>query len=232
MKLANRPNAVMLFAAGFGTRMGALSAHKPKPLIEVNGRALIDHTLDLVDEIEPNTIVANLHYKPELLADHLASKNVNLSYEQPEILETGGGLRAALPMLGIDPVFTMNTDAIWKGPNPLLLLLDQWDPENMDALLMCVSKQNAVGHIGQGDFDMDKNGRISRGNEVIYGGVQIIKTDKLASISESVFSLNLLWNDMVLSDRLFASKYPGKWCDVGYPEGIKIAESLLNSENV
>ena len=113
------PEAVMLFAAGFGTRMRELTRDKPKPMIEVAGQPLIAHALNLAQEINPSRIAANVHYKPEPLKAFLEPENVLVSHEIPEILDTGGGLRLALPLLGAGPVFTMNTDAIWKGPNPL-----------------------------------------------------------------------------------------------------------------
>ena len=148
----------MLFAAGFGTRMGTLTATQPKPMIKVAGRPLIDHALELVRPLRPAQGVANLHYKPDLLAAHLSTNDVALSFESPQILETGGGLRAALPLLGNGPVFTLNTDAVWIGPNPLDLLAKAWQPGLMDALLMCIPQNRAMGHSGQGDFVIDTEG--------------------------------------------------------------------------
>ncbi len=225
--MSQSPDAVMLFAAGFGTRMGALTKDRPKPLIEVAGRPLIDHALALVDAVHPPRVVANLHYHAEQLQAHLAPKGILLSHETPDILETGGGLRAALPLLGTGPVFTMNTDAIWTGPNPLSLLQQAWDPDRMDALLMCVPIVQTIGHAGEGDFTADAEGRITRGPGLVYGGVQILKTDGLQHIPEQAFSLNLLWNQMHDRQRLFALEYPGRWCDVGRPEGIALAEGML-----
>ncbi|WP_170760954.1 nucleotidyltransferase family protein [Ruegeria lacuscaerulensis] len=225
--MTQHPNAVMLFAAGFGTRMGALTKDRPKPLIEVAGRPLIDHALDLVDDLRPNRVVANLHYLPEQLEAHLGPKGVLISREEPDILETGGGLRAALPLLGSGPVFTLNTDAIWSGPNPLTLLREAWDPDRMDALMMCVPTAQAIGHTGKGDFTADEDGRITRGPGLIYGGAQIMKTGGLQNFSEKAFSLNLLWDQMQKQGRLFALSYPGRWCDVGRPEGIALAEGLI-----
>lgn len=225
--MTRHPDAVMLFAAGFGTRMGALTKERPKPLIEVAGRPLIDHALDMVDDLNPARTVANLHYLPDQLEAHLTPKDVLLSREEPEILETGGGLRAALPLLGEGPVYTLNTDAIWSGPNPLALLRDVWDPDRMDALLMCVPTGQTIGHSGSGDFTADTDGRITRGPGLIYGGAQIMKTGGLISISEKAFSLNVLWDQMQRQGRLFAAIYPGSWCDVGHPEGIALAERLI-----
>lgn len=226
------PKALMLFAAGFGTRMGTLTKDRPKPLIEVANRPLIDHALDLVDAINPDRIVANLHYRPEMLADHLTPKGVLLSHEHPEVLETGGGLRAALPLLREGPVYTLNTDAIWVGPNPLEMLRDAWNPDEMDALLICIPAEQAVGFQRDGDFDVDSSGHISRGTQVVYGGTQIIKTEGLNEFDQPVFSLNLLWDKLLQKDRLFALNYPGQWCDVGTPAGLALAESMLEKADV
>ncbi|WP_259967814.1 nucleotidyltransferase family protein [Leisingera caerulea] len=226
------PDAVMLFAAGFGTRMRELTRDKPKPMIEVAGRPLIAHALELVREAGPARIAANLHYKPEPLKALLEPEKVLLSHETPDILDTGGGLRQALPLLGDSPVFTMNTDAIWKGPNPLQMAQDAWDPKRMDALLVCVPLNRAVGRTGGGDFSADAEGRIRRGGDLVYGGVQILKTEGLHQVEDRVFSLNLLWNQMAADGRLFALEYPGRWCDVGHPEGIILAEDLIAADDV
>lgn len=222
----------MLFAAGFGTRMGALTAEQPKPMVPVAGRPLIDHALDLIEPLALPRVVVNLHYRPEPLRAHLNGRGVAFSLETPDILDTGGGLRQALPLLGDGPVFTMNTDAIWQGPNPLDLLSRAWDPARMDALLICVPRENAIGHAGAGDFLLDADGRLSRGPGHVYGGVQIVKTDGLADIPQRAFSLNLLWNRMAEAGRLFGLAYPGHWCDVGHPEGIALAERLLEARDV
>lgn len=230
--MTDTPNALMLFAAGFGTRMGALTKDRPKPLIPIAGRPLIDHALNLANAIKPERIVANLHYKSEMLAAHLTPKGVRVTDEQPDVLETGGGLRAALPLLGQGPVFTLNPDAIWVGPNPLLLLQNAWKPDEMDALLVCIPTAQAIGFQKDGDFNVDTNGRISRGTQVVYGGAQIIRTEGLHAFDQAAFSLNLLWDKMLNNGRLFALNYPGQWCDVGNPTGLALAESMLENTHV
>lgn len=228
--MRNRPDAVMIFAAGFGTRMGDLTKDRPKPLIEVAGRPLIDHALDVVFDAGLETVVANLHYRAEQLAAHLAPKGVALSLEADVILETGGGLKQAGHLLGPGPVFTMNSDAVWTGANPLGELSHSWDPDRMDALLLLLTKEQAVGHTGDGDFILGPDGGLERGPGHVYSGAQIIKTDALASIAEETFSLNLLWDQMLAEGRLFGTSHDGGWCDVGRPEGIADAEALLQSE--
>jgi N-acetyl-alpha-D-muramate 1-phosphate uridylyltransferase len=230
--MRDTPKSVMMFAAGFGTRMKHLTQDQPKPMVKVAGRPLIDHALDLANAIAPDRIVANLHYKPEPLLAHLKGRNVQTIVEEPDILETGGGLRNALPLLGKGPVFTMNTDAIWAGPNPLAMLQDAWNPAIMDALLIGIPTAQAVGHSGTGDFVMDQDGRLTRGPGVIYGGVQIIKTDLLETIPDHAFSLNLLWDKMLTMGRMYGVRYTGKWCDVGHPEGVTLAENMLRDANV
>lgn len=218
---------VLMFAAGFGTRMKHLTANQPKPLVKVAGVPLIDHTLALAQQVSPPVIIANLHYRAEMLQDHLGPRGVQTVVEHPDILETGGGLRNALPMLGQGPVITMNTDAIWAGPNPLELLLAAWNPAQMDALLMGIPPAQAMEHSGNGDFAMDAQGRLSRGAGLVYGGVQIIKTDLLEGVTATSFSLNLVWDQMLAQGTVFGLGYPGEWCDVGHPDGIDTAERLI-----
>ena len=224
------PPPLMLFAAGFGTRMGALTATRPKPLIPVAGKPLIDHALTLADAAGVTRIVANTHYLPDQIAAHLAPRDIALSHETPAILETGGGLKAALPLLGGNPVLTLNTDAVWTGANPLTQLIAAWDGARMDGLLLLLPAADAKGHTGTGDFLMDADGRLTRAKGAagaVYLGAQMLRTDGLSDISEEVFSLNLLWDGMIAAGRLFGLIHEGGWCDVGRPEGITQAEALL-----
>ena len=226
------PAPVMLFAAGFGTRMGVLTRDRPKPLVEVAGKPLIDHALDLIEAAGAPRTVANLHYKADMLEAHLSPRGVALSLEHPDILDTGGGLKAALPLLGSKTVATMNSDAIWAGPNPLTVLAEHWDPARMDALLLCVPLGRAVGRKGGGDFSADDDGHATRGGDLVFGGVQMIRTDVLSDVPDRVFSLNRVWDRLADTGRLSLCTYPGRWCDVGHPEGIALAESLLSGGDV
>lgn len=225
------PAAVMIFAAGFGTRMGALTQDRPKPLVKVAGKPLIDHALDLIEDFGASPVVVNLHYKADLLRGHLEHRGVDFSEEQPDILDTGGGLKAALPLLGDGPCFTMNSDAVWHGPNPLLFLVQHWDPKEMDALLLCVPPENTVAHDGSGDFQMRPDRRLSRGPGQVYSGVQIVKPDLVMFEKKRVFSLNVVWDRAAERGRLFGASYPGRWCDVGHPAGIALAENMLEARD-
>lgn len=216
----------MLFAAGFGTRMGALTATRPKPLIEVAGRALIDHALDLARAAGAGPIVTNLHYRGEQIRDHLAGQDVLFSDESAQILDTGGGLRKALPLLGPGAVFTLNSDAVWTGANPLATLETGWRAD-MGALLLLAPMDRVRGREGAGDFTLHPEGRISRGGPMVYLGAQILRPDGLKGIADPVFSLNRLWDALIAEGRAFGTVHPGLWCDVGHPAGIATAEAML-----
>lgn len=219
------PQAAMIFAAGLGTRMGALTRDRPKPLIEVAGRALIDHALALTDGLNLR-VTLNLHYHAEMLRTHLAGRDLLFANESARLLDTGGGLKSALPLLRADPVFTLNSDAVWTG-NPLQTLAQGWASQ-MDALLLLVPSDHATGHSGSGDFDIGPDGRISRGGPFVYSGAQILRTGPVAAVKEDVFSLNHVWNDMITRGTVFGVVHDGGWCDVGRPENIVLAEAMLS----
>ncbi len=125
------------------------------------------------------------------------------------LLETGGGLRQALPLLQGNPVMTMNTDAVWHGPNPIRHILNAWHPD-MEALLLVVEKQNVVGHMGKGDFELDTDGRLHRAPGSIYTGLQIMRTDVLNEITETAFSMNMAWDKIAARGGLFGTCYDGQ----------------------
>lgn len=217
----------MLFAAGKGTRMGDLTKDRPKPMVEVAGKPLIDHALQIANAADVGPIVVNLHYLPQLLKAHLSGQGIVFSDETDGLLETGGGLRKALPLLCSNPVLTMNTDAVWNGPNPIETLKNAWQPQ-MEALLLLVKKQNVSGHLGAGDFGINAEGHLHRAPDLIYTGVQIIRTDVLSEITEDAFSMNLAWDIIAKRNGLFGAVYDGKWCDVGQPSSIPLAEAMLH----
>ncbi|WP_050527102.1 nucleotidyltransferase family protein [Pseudorhodobacter aquimaris] len=230
--MPNTADAVMMFAAGFGTRMGDLTAQMPKPLIPVAGMPLIEHALLQVERAGLRRIVVNAHYKAEQISKYLEDKKyITVSWERESILETGGGLRAALPLLGEGPVFTLNTDAVWTGPNPLMTLQKAWNGVQMDALLLLAPPGQIKGYKGAGDFILARDGRISRANGaagLAYLGAQIILPRGIDAIPDKAFSLNILWDRMIAQGRAFGVVHTGGWCDVGRPEGITMAEEMLN----
>ena len=218
--------AAMIFAAGFGTRMGAMTRETPKPMLSLAGRPMIDHAIDLLRAGGVTRIVANTHYLPQRIAPHLASMGVTVLHENP-ILETGGGLRAALPALGAQPVITLNPDAAWKGPNPVRLLQDAWR-DDMQALLMLIDIDRALGTAPPGDFSLEQ-GEICRNGPFRYAGLQMLRTDRLHKIDGDAFSLNAYWDLLARDGALHGIEYPGIWCDIGHPEGLEQAERLLAS---
>lgn len=223
----------MIFAAGFGTRMASLTADTPKPLLKVSGRALVDHTLDLIDGFERSQIIVNAHYHAEQVVSHFDRTGIRVHVETPDILDTGGGLRAALPMFDRTPsrVLTMNSDVIWRGENPVEQLLQVWDSERMDGLLACVHIDDCLGR-SDGDLTIGSNGNVTWGGRFVYGGIGIVKPDLLSEFSEKSFSLKCLWDLFAENQRLYGVRIDAKWCDVGRPEGIAQAEQLIDQFDV
>jgi N-acetyl-alpha-D-muramate 1-phosphate uridylyltransferase len=226
-----RPDAIMIFAAGLGTRMGELTRHRPKPLLEAAGKPLIAHALDLARDAGIARIVVNTHAHPEQMRAWLAAHapDATLSHE-PVLLETGGGLAHAAPRLAPGPVFTLNADMVWRGESPLETLAAAWDPSAMDALLCLIPRDAAIGHAGPGDFFLGADGRLTRRApapraDFVYCGAQIIDLAALEGIPAGPFSLNLVWDRLLARGRLFGTVHPGGWVDVGRPEGLALAEA-------
>jgi MurNAc alpha-1-phosphate uridylyltransferase len=220
---------LMLFAAGFGSRMRPLTDTHPKPLIPVAGLPLIDHALRIAREAGCGPVVINTHYLGHQIEMHLQGQPVRFSREA-KLLETGGGLRAALPLLGEGPVMVLNSDAVWTGLNPLIQLAKVWDPTVMDALILTLPAAETTGHSGKGDFIADARGRLTRAlgrPGDVYLGAQILTPAALHTIPQASFSLNLLWDQVIVQSRLFGLRHSGGWCDVGRPESIALAEAML-----
>ena len=220
---------LMLFAAGLGTRMMPLTADRPKPMVEVAGRPLIDHALALADGAGIARRVANTFYKPEMLEAHLAAKGVTAVREAPEVLDTGGGLRNALPALAPEgPVLILNTDAVWRGPNPLTALTEAWDGR-AGALLLVMPVERCRGRNPPGDFAMDDEGRLTPGGPWVYLGAQMLDPAPLAGIPKDAFSLWEVWRPLIAAGRMRGLAWDGDWCDVGTPDGIARAEEMLGT---
>ena len=217
---------ILFFAAGLGTRMAPLTADRPKPLIPVAGKPLFDHAFDLTTGPEIGRRFANVHYLPDQMRAHLAARSVSVSDETELLRDTGGGLTHALPQMQGDPVMTLNTDAVWHGENPIPRMMATWH-DGMDCLLMLVPRDRAVGHTGTGDFVVSPDGRLSRGPGAIYTGLQLIRRTVLLPYTDPVFSLNTVWSDLISKGTLYGMTYSGRWCDVGRPDSIPLAEALL-----
>lgn len=224
-------DTAMVLAAGLGTRMQPLTEDQPKPLISLAGQSLIDRVLDHLDEAGVSKIVVNTHYKAEMLERHL-SKRDNLTFSpEPDLLETGGGVKNALPLLGDDRFFVVNSDAAWlDGPTPTLYRLSQaWDESEMDALLLFQRIVSVRGTVGPGDFFLDSTGIATRRREravapFLFTGVQILHPRLFEKAPDGPFSLNLLYDAAEEAGRLRAIVHDGEWYHVGTPRQREIAE--------
>lgn len=216
-------DTAMIFAAGFGTRMGGLTENTPKPMLPLQGRPMVDHAIDILQDAGVKRLVANTHYLPDQITPHLKQRGVQVRHEDP-ILETGGGLRAALPMLGTDPVITINPDAVWRGSNPVETILRAWQHQ-MQALLMLVPSPEGL----EADNFSLEHGEIIRSGPYRYTGLQILRTDRLHEIEDNVFSLNRYWDLLAEAGPIHGVVYTGDWHDIGHAEGLVAAERLLGS---
>lgn len=228
------PRAAMIMAAGLGTRMRPLTDMCPKALLPVAGRALVDHAIDHVRAAALSPIVVNLHHHAGQMRTHLAGRGVLLSDETDMLLETGGGVRRALPLLGPDPFVVMNSDAIFSGPPPAPTLLEAWDASRMDALLLLVPRSAAQAYTRAGDFTLGADGRPARRGDApeapfVYAGAQIIRPEAFADTPEGAFSTNLIWDRLLAAGRLFAVVHQGGWVDVGTPAGLDAANAMLSA---
>jgi N-acetyl-alpha-D-muramate 1-phosphate uridylyltransferase len=239
--LADVPATAMIMAAGLGKRMRPLTATKPKPLIKVGGKALLDHVLEKLFAAGVKKVVVNVHYLPEALEAHLKSRQhgleVVISDERDLLMETGGGLVKAAPLIDSDPFLALNSDNLWiDGPaDTLKLLASQWDDAKMDALLLLVPLARALNHNGMGDFHMDRTGRIRRRERshvapFVFTGIQMASKRLLHGAPEGPFSTNLLWDRAIEGGRCFGAVHQGLWFDVGTPQSIGLTETAL--ENV
>lgn len=230
----------LVLAAGLGKRMRPITATVPKPLVAVAGRALIDHALDRAAEGGIDTAVVNVHHLADLVEGHLARREgpprILVSDERDVLLETGGGVKRALPLLGPGPFVVLNADSFWlEGPRPNLgRLLAAWDPEAMDVLLLVAPTATSLGYEGAGDFLMDPEGRLSRRGErapapFIYAGVAVLTPDLFAEAPEGPFSLNLLFDRAITRGRLHGLRLDGQWLHVGTPEAIAAAEARVQA---
>jgi len=224
------PSHAMVLAAGLGLRMRPLTLSRPKPLLTVAGRTLLDHALDRLAAAGVATAVVNSHYLGEMIGAQLAGRTepeIILSPE-PEALETGGGIRKALPYLGQKPFVSANADVLWlDGPVPAVRRLARaWDAAAMDAVLLLVPMARAHGYDGPGDFEMDEAGRLSRRRDgtaasFVFAGVQILTPALFADTPEGAFSTNLVWDRALPAGRLHGIVHDGEWFHVGTPDALQ-----------
>jgi N-acetyl-alpha-D-muramate 1-phosphate uridylyltransferase len=231
-------DTAMLMAAGLGKRMRPLTATRPKPLVRVAGKPLMDHALDRLAAGGIRKLVVNVHYLADTVEAHLAAHNegmqIAISDERGKLLETGGGLIHAKAQLGDAPFFCANSDNLWiDGPQETLGMMRRiWNPDRMDALLLLVPLARAHCHRGPGDFHMDANGRLTRRKiahvaPFVFTGVQIMSPALLVDPPSDVFSTNVFWNRAIEAGRLYGVSHQGLWFDVGTPQAIPVVESML-----
>ena len=229
--------SAMVLAAGLGTRMRPLTDTLPKPLVKVAGRALLDHVLDRLDQAGVTDAVVNVHHMADAIEAHLKTRTrpkIRISDERGELLDTGGGVVKALPLLGPAPFFHMNSDALWiEGVTPNLpRLAAQFDPARMDILLLVASTTASIGYDGRGDFAMAPDGALTRRAErqvtpFVYAGAAILAPAQFADAPKGKFSLNRMFDRAIEGGRLFGSRLEGTWMHVGTPAAIKAAEAAI-----
>ncbi|ASY45269.1 MAG: nucleotidyltransferase family protein [Pseudomonadota bacterium] len=231
-------DTAMLMAAGLGKRMRPLTATRPKPLVKVAGKPLMDHALDRLEAGGIRKVIVNVHYLADTVEAHLRTRKGGMAFavsnERAKLLETGGGLIHAAPLLGDKPFFCANSDNLWiDGPQETLGMMQRiWNPDRMDALLLLVPLARAHCHTGQGDFHMDASGRLTRRKTAhvapfVFTGVQIMSPALLRDPPGDVFSTNIFWDRAIEAGRLYGVSHQGLWFDVGTPKAIPVVESMI-----
>ncbi|WP_370954867.1 nucleotidyltransferase family protein [Bosea sp. RCC_152_1] len=232
----------MVLAAGLGQRMRPITDTLPKPLVRIGGRAMLDHMLDRLADAGVEDAVVNVHHLACQVEAHLAARQwprITISDERAELLETGGGVKKALPLFGTTPFFHTNSDALWRetGRPALPAMARSWDPERMDILLLLADLETSLGFDGAGDFFRGADGRLTRRGSAarapwVYAGVAILKPGLFADTPDGPFSLNLLFDRAIAQGRLFGEVLEGRWLHVGTPDAIAPAEAALAAQPV
>ncbi|MGL4542742.1 MAG: nucleotidyltransferase family protein [Polymorphobacter sp.] len=235
---ANLPGTAMVLAAGLGKRMRPLTATRPKPLVEVGGRTMLDRTLDHLRAAGIKKAVVNVHYFADQVEAHLRNRDqgleIAISDERAQLLETGGGVTKALPLIDGDRFFVVNSDNLWVDGvvSSLHLLGQQWNAQTMDALLLLVPLARASSHSGRGDFHMDPAGHLSWRREgrmapFVYTGVMIVARRLFDDAPAGPFGFRMLWDKALAAKRLFGATHAGLWADVGTPPAVAATELML-----
>jgi N-acetyl-alpha-D-muramate 1-phosphate uridylyltransferase len=231
------PHKAIVLAAGLGKRMLPITASMPKPLVKVAGQSLVDFALDRLHEAGIETVVVNVHHFADMLEAHLRTRTlprIVISDERDALLETGGGVKKALPLLGSEPFITFNSDSLWiegKEPN-LKRLVKAWDPKRMDILMLVAPLSTSIGFEGRGDFHMEESGRLRRrGSDdsapFAYAGVAIVKPELVHGTPDGAFSANAFYDRAIAKERLYGLCMEGQWLHVGEPQAIAEAEICL-----
>jgi N-acetyl-alpha-D-muramate 1-phosphate uridylyltransferase len=232
------PKTAMVFAAGLGMRMRPITETLPKPLITIRGRTLIDHCLDRLAESGVERAIVNVHWLADQIEAHLAKRRtpkIVISDERSKLLDQGGGIKRALPLIGDDPFLICNTDAFWiEGPRSNIARLARtFDSDAMDILLLAGAGAGAVGVDWPGDFAMTHDGRLApreprRVAPFVYAGVGIVKPQLFASEIAEVFRLAPFFHAAAAAGRLYGVRLDGLWVHVGRPESIAEAEMAID----
>ena len=230
-------NTAMILAAGLGTRMRPLSDARPKCLLELGGRAIIDYVLDHLEAVGVERVIVNLNYKGEMVRRHLAGREgpeIEFSDEASEILDSGGGVKQVVREFGRAPFFVVNGISLWfdDGASALGRLADAYQPETMDALLLLQRVTGAIGYDGAGDFVMAGDNRLYRRPvdaqaPYVFMGAQLLHPDLFEDSPDAPFSLNLLYDRAEAADRLFGLEHRGRWMNLKTPEAFDVAKRAL-----
>jgi len=237
--MTSRIDTAMVLAAGLGTRMAPASGSLPKPLVQLDGKTLLDRVLDRLTAAGIGRAVVNVHHKADQIEAHLAGRKapkIILSDERAKLLDTGGGVKKALPLLGAGPFIVHNSDSVWIegiGSN-LKRLVEAWDDARMDCLMLLALASSSYGYQGRGDFAFDTDGRIRRRKneqEIVpfaFTGVSIAHPRLFANAPDGVFSMNRVWDQAIENGRAFGLRMEGIWMHVGTPEALAQAEQALS----
>ena len=236
--MAGKLTTAMVLSAGLGKRMAPAANGLPKPLVALGGKALIDHALDRLAEAGVARAVVNVHYKADLIERHLQRRRVpaiEISDERAALLDTGGGVKKALPSLGPGPFLIHNADSVWiegVGSN-LARLAGAWDEARMDCLMLLAPASASHGYQGRGDFALESDGRIRRRveQEVVpfaFTGVSVAHPRLFAASPDGAFSLNLVWSQAIAAGRAYGVRMDGMWMHVGSPDALAVAERCLS----
>ena len=234
------PRTAMVLAAGLGTRLRPVTDTLPKPLIEIGGRALLDHAIDRLALAGVETVIVNVHYRAAMIGGHLARRKhprIEISHEA-ELLETGGGVARALPLLG-EVFFVVNSDVFWLDGKDQTLqrLAAAFEPEHTDAALLLQPTATAVGYDGDGDYRLDTSGNPHRRREgertpLLFAGVQLLHRRAFAGICKRVFSLVRVYDRAAETGRLRAIVHDGEWYHIGTPEGLAATRERFTSHDI